>query len=50
MGGMGWDRRRPYSEDTIQLKEKEVIRAEKEYAEAKRLLDFVRDRFCEKFL
>ena len=50
MCGLGWDRHLPYKESAITYKEEEVKRAEQEYAEISRVLEFVKDRFVEKFI
>jgi len=50
LNGMGWNRHRPYSDDAIKMKEKEVVRKEQEYKEMARVLEFVKDRFVEKFV
>lgn len=50
MCGMGWNRHRPYSDDAIKMKEKEVERNEREYKEMARVFEFVKDRFVEKFV
>jgi cation transport regulator ChaB len=50
MSGLGWDRRFPYTEAQIKNKEEEVKQAERQYAEMARVLEFVKDRFVEKFI
>lgn len=50
MSGLGWDRRLPYSEAQIKNKEEEAKQAEIRYAEMARVLEFVKDRFVEKFI
>jgi len=50
MGGMGWGRQYPYGDATIKMKEEAVKQAEREYKEMARVLEFVKDRFVEKFV
>lgn len=50
MGGMGWNRQYPYDEANMKYKEEEVKREEQEFREMARVLEFVKDRFVEKFV
>lgn len=40
----------PYSEHTIKNQEEEMIRAAKNLADSKALMNFIRDRFVDKFV
>jgi hypothetical protein len=47
---LGFGARLPYDAYNIEQKEKELERAQRDLVEAKALLDFIRDRFVEKFV
>lgn len=47
---LGWGPPTPYNEHAINMKKLEVERTKKNLEEAKALLEFVRDRFLDKFL
>lgn len=49
-GELGWGPKLPYSEAQLKLKEEEVTRANHHLNEARLFLNFIRDRFVEKFI
>lgn len=46
----GWGPKLPYSEAQLKLKEEEVKTAQRHLNEARLFLNFIRDRFVEKFI
>jgi len=49
-GTLGWGAKLPYSEAQMKAKEEEVKKAHHSLNEARLFLNFIRDRFVEKFI